>query len=243
MYSLKIMLGIAIFSLFAYTSNAQPHYNAWFRGTLSIPVHSKVKTDAEFQHRRQNGFENDNMLHKPLMHSFRTWIHYQYNNALRFSVSPFACFSNNGIIQQKEDEWSLPNHEIRFTAAIESQKPLLNKLHYMIRPAIEYRWFRERNNQISRLRNKVGLKYEIGKNLNVLVYNELLLNVTGVSKAHFFDHNRLGMIIEYKMTRNIKADFGYMYIHRLPLHNSYVLNENNFMINISYEMKKSMLRF
>jgi hypothetical protein len=233
---IKYISGLIILILFHTASYAQAHYNAWFRGTISAAIHPKIKLDAELQHRRQNGFQNTNMLHKPLMYSVRTWVHYQHDEGLRFSVSPFACFSNNGIIQQKEDEWSLPNHEIRFTAAIELQKPLLNKLHYMIRPAIEYRWFRERNNQISRLRNKVGLKYEIGKNLNVLVYNELLLNVTGVSKAHFFDHNRLGALIEYKLSQKIKAELGYIYIHRLPLYHNISLAENNIAMNITYQL-------
>jgi hypothetical protein len=193
--------------------------------------------DSEVQHRRQNGFENHNMLSDPLMYSFRTWIHYQYNDALRFSVSPIACFSNNGIIQQKEDEWSLPNHEIRFTAAIELQKPLVHKLHYIIRPGIEYRWFRERNDKISRLRNKIGLRYEIGKKLNALVYDELLLNVSGVSSDHFFDHNRVGFIIAYKVRENLKMDWGYMYIKRFPLNNVYDLYEHNFVLNLSLDFK------
>jgi hypothetical protein len=243
MYSLKIMLGIAIFSLFAYTSNAQPHYNAWFRGTLSIPVHSKVKTDAEFQHRRQNGFENIYLLDKTLIYSFRSWVHYQHNDIVKFSISPLAWFSNQKIIETKADESILPNSEIRFTAAAEIQKPFVKKIDYSIRSAIEYRLFQTGNDKITRIRNKLGLRYTLSAKVTMGIYDELLINTFGISTNHIFDHNRLGMIIEYKMTRNIKADFGYMYIHRLPLHNSYVLNENNFMINISYEMKKSMLRF
>jgi len=235
----KIISSISIlFLLFHDPLYAQAHYNAWFRGTVSASLHPKMRMEAEVQHRRQNGFENDNMLHKPLMHSFRTWIHYQHNDALRFSVSPFACFSNNGIIQQKEDEWLLPNHEIRFTAAIELKKPLMHKLHYIIRPGIEYRWFRERNDKISRARNKFGLKYEIAKKLNALVYDELLLNVSGVSSDHFFDHNRLGVLMEYKLSQKIKAELGYIYIHRLPLKHDIYLAENNAIMNITYHLYK-----
>lgn len=237
MHLLRNISAIILIVLFHVTLNAQSHYNVWFRGTVSASVHPKIKLDAELQHRRQNGFDNLDMFNKRLLQSFRTWIHYQHDDKLRFSISPFAFFSNNGIIQQKEDERSLPNHEIRFTAAIELQKPLLDKLLYIVRPAIEYRWFRERNDKIGRLRNKLGLKYEISKKLNAVVYEELLLNVSGVSHEHFFDHNRLGIITEYKLNSTLKVELGYVYINRLPTRNDHLLFENNWIINVFIQIK------
>src|SRR5690606_30412083 len=51
----KKLLITAIWISIAQTLQAQQHYNAWFRGTLSVPVGKKFKIDTEFQHRRQNG--------------------------------------------------------------------------------------------------------------------------------------------------------------------------------------------
>jgi hypothetical protein len=118
---------------------AQQHYNAWFRGTLSIRVGKKFIIDNEFQHRRQNGFENENMLDRNLMIAYRNWVHYQQNEDLKFSLSPFAYFSNYGIIQEQTDEAAHRSSEIRFSAAVELKHQLFKKFYVMDRTAIEYR--------------------------------------------------------------------------------------------------------
>ena len=73
------LLLTAIWISIAQTSQAQQHYNTWFRGTLSTSVGKKLKIDNEFQHRRQNGFENENMFDRNLMFTYRNWVHYQHN--------------------------------------------------------------------------------------------------------------------------------------------------------------------
>lgn len=97
----KKLLITAIWISIAQTLQAQQHYNAWFRGTLSVPVGNKFKIDNEFQHRRQNGFNNADMFDRNLMFTYRNWVHYQHNSAIKFSLSPFAYFSNYKIIQKK----------------------------------------------------------------------------------------------------------------------------------------------
>ena len=97
----KKLLITAIWISIAQTLQAQQHYNAWFRSTLSVPVGNKFKIDNEFQHRRQNGFENKNMFDKNLMFTLRSWVHYQHKEDIKFSFSPFAYFSHYKIIQKK----------------------------------------------------------------------------------------------------------------------------------------------
>src|SRR5690606_40999827 len=111
----KKLLIIAIWISIAQTLQAQQHYNVWFRSTLSVPVGKKFKIDTEFQHRRQNGFNNTNLFDKNLMFTFRNWVHYQHNEDVKLSLSPFAYFSNYKIIQKQSDEVVSPNRDRKST--------------------------------------------------------------------------------------------------------------------------------
>lgn len=112
------MLTAAIWISIAQNSQAQQHNNVWFRGTLSVLVGKKFKIDNEFQHRRQNGFDNANLFDKNLMFTFKNWVHYQHNEDVKFSLSSFAYFPNYKIIQKQADENATPNSEIRFSTAV-----------------------------------------------------------------------------------------------------------------------------
>uniref|UniRef100_F4C757 DUF2490 domain-containing protein n=1 Tax=Sphingobacterium sp. (strain 21) TaxID=743722 RepID=F4C757_SPHS2 len=238
MYRVKRLLITAIWMAIAQTLQAQHHYNAWFRSTLSVPVGEKFKVDNEFQHRRQNGFENENMLDKNLMFTYRTWVHYQHSEDVKFSVSPFAYFQHYRIIQNHSDETAKPNSEVRFSTAVELQHELLDRFYIVDRSALEYRIFSSNQPDITRLRNRFGFRYDFTERLKVGIFDELLFNLSGTTYHHFFDHDRLGLNVEYKVLSNLKFDIGYMHIARLPLASTTKLYEDNLYLNLTYQLKK-----
>lgn len=234
----KILLTAAIWVSIAQTLQAQHHYNAWFRGTLNVPVGKKFKIDNEFQHRRQNGFDNANLFDKNLMFTFRNWVHYQHNSAIKFSLSPFAYFSNYKIIQKHADENATPNSEIRFAAAVELQHSIVKKFYVVDRTAIEYRMFDGNQSDITRLRNRFGFRYDFTDKIKLSVFDELLFNLSGTTQHHFFDHDRLGLNLEYKVLPYLKFDIGYIHITRLPATSTTKLHENNIFLNLTYQLHK-----
>ena len=234
----KKLLTAAIWVSIAQTSQAQQHYNVWFRGTLSVPVGKKFKIDNEFQHRRQNGFDNANLFDKNLMFTFRNWVHYQHNEDVKFSLSPFAYFSHYRIIQNKTDETVTPNNEIRFSAAVELQHSIVKKFYVVGRTAIEYRVFDGNQSDITRLRNRFGFRYDFTGKIKLSVFDELLFNLSGTTQHHFFDHNRLGLNLEYKVLPYLKFDIGYIHITRLPVTSTTKLHENNIFLNLTYQLHK-----
>lgn len=234
----KKLLITAIWISIAQTLQAQQHYNAWFRGTLSIPVGKKFKIDNEFQHRRQNGFENENLLDKNLMLAYRTWVQYQHNEDVKFSLSPFAYFSNYKIIQKQSDEVVSPNSEIRFSAAVELQHIIVKKFYVVDRTAIEYRMFDNNQSDITRLRNRFGFRYDFTEKLKLSIYDELLFNLSDTTQHHFYDHDRIGLTLEYKVLPNLKFDIGYIHIARLPMTSTTKLHENNIFLNLTYQLHK-----
>lgn len=237
MYWFKRLLITAMWISIAQNLQAQHHYNAWFRGTLSIPVDEKFKIDNEFQHRRQNGFDNENMFDENLMFTYRNWVHYQHSKDVKFSLSPFAYFKHYRIIQKQLDETAIPNSEIRFSVAVELQHEILKKFYIVDRSAVEYRIFDNHQSDITRLRNRFGFRYDFTGKLKVGIFDELLFNLSGTTYHHFFDHDRLGLNVEYKLVPNIKIDIGYMHITRLPLASTTKLQENNLYLNFTYQLK------
>lgn len=215
---------------------AQIHYNSWFRGTISYPLSEKIKVETEFQHRRQNGYENKFMFDKNLMYTFRTWLQYQHNENVKVSLSPFAYFSNYKIIQQKVDERADPNHEIRFSGAIEMQQRIFRQLYLVDRTGVEYRLF-EKTSNIVRFRNRIGLDYALNKKMRIGIYDELFFNMRGSSAGHFFDHERIGSHFEYKITPTLKIGISYIHISRLPITSEEKLYENNLMIQAAFLLR------
>ncbi len=240
--SRKFLLLSAVGIFIAPTLCSQSHINSWFRTTVSYPVNKKITGDIELQHRRQNGYDNTNLFDQRLMFTFRTWIHYHHNKDIRFSISPFAWFEHYNIIQSPTDEFKRPMNELRLTTAMDLQHELFKNFHITDRNALEYRHFNNDQSGIIRLRNRLGVRHRFSEYISIGIYDELLFNITGVSKDHFFDHDRRGLTIEYTLSPALKIDMGYLHIRRLPLNHTEPLNENNMMMNITYKMtaKKSI---
>ena len=227
---------IVLLLLVEQTVWSQEHENFWFRTTLSIPVTKKFKTDFELQHRRQNNLESSNPFDKNLMYTFRTWVYYKKSKEVLFALSPFAYFSNYKIIQKPTNAFAKPIGEYRFTASVELQNQLVKKVFLVNRTAFEYRAFEGSIENTTRLRNKLGLKYELTEKYSTLIGDEILINTSGTDSANLFDQNRLFANISYQPQPSVKIDFGYLYISRLLKNNTDLIEDNNFYLHFTYTL-------
>lgn len=216
--------------------HAQTHANSWFRGTLAVPIRENIQMDAEFQHRRQNGFGNHNLFDKNLLFTFRTWMHYQQKEGVKYSLSPFAYFSSYKPIQFPGDDTLRPNREFRFSAAVELHKSLFGKTNLMNRTAAEYRVFGGAHLPVTRLRNRTGLDYHLTARLKAGIYDELILNIGGMPLAQFFDQNRIGCYMQYEVIPNLKLELGFLHLVRLQITDLTKLRENNLVLNLTYRL-------
>lgn len=233
---LKLLSLLTLICFFNADIFAQAKNNAWFRGTMAYKVSTQLTADIEVQHRRQSGFTDHMILGHNLMYSLRTWIHYLPANELKISISPFARFSHYHIIEKAEDEIYAPAKETRFSIAALWQKDLFARFSLINRNAIEYRILSNQSRNIVRWRNRAGLQYNIKPGLSFLLYDEVFVNAAGVQPGHLVDHNRLGTHFECKCLSQLKAEFGYIYINRLPLSGTNWLKENNLMLNITFDL-------
>ncbi|MBC9929752.1 DUF2490 domain-containing protein [Chitinophaga qingshengii] len=238
----KRWLIIAIWIAFPSTLTAQNHHNAWLRGTLGVPLSEKLKTDIEFQHRRQNGFQNMNMLDQNLMFSIRPWIHYQYRSNLKFSASPFSYFSHYRIIQDKADNEVTANSEVRVSIAEELQHKISRHIYLLNRNALEYRIFNSPQPNITRFRTRFGGQYELTGHVKLALFDEFFINLAGTSAGHIPDHNRTGFNIEYNVSPQLKFDLGYIYLVRFSVPTAagnIRSHENNIFLHLTYQLKNN----
>jgi predicted porin len=91
---------------------------------------------------------------------------------------------------------------------------------------------------VVRTRLRAGVRYEAGKLLHVIAYNECLTNVAGAPAGHTYDHNRVAGGASYQCTPWLRTEAGYLYIDRLPLANVQHVYEHNIYLNVVTDIGK-----
>ena len=228
----------SVFSCLIFPIQAQNVTSGWFRGTVSNTLHKKISIENEFQHRRQNGLNNQNPFDRNSLLSYRSWIHFHTNDMVKLSFSPFAFFSSYSYANDAL-ETSSKHSEYRFSFAIELQKKLVVKNTLSNRTALEYRLIENAKVHSIRFRNKVGYRYAFSDKLHVQISEEVFLNLPTKNLPRL-DQNRIGISCAYFVTPTIKMELGYTYLKRITSVNSgeNFQSENNFMLYFNYELKR-----
>lgn len=186
----------------------------------------------EFQHRRQQGFEDDHPLHKNLVFSARPWVHYSFDNNGKLHLAPLAYYKLYAPIQKIEDESRPAQKELRSSLGYSYQYKLTDKFSVNGRAMLEYRIFLQNNNWF-RQRSRLGAKYQINDVYGLVFQEEILLNLNEFFKTNFYDQNRITLGVQ-KKTRKQNYELGYMYVDRLPQRSSDHFSDHNFYINLIF---------
>jgi hypothetical protein len=229
---------IILFSLSLVSLKAQNHLNLWTRITFSKKFSKSIKTDFEFQHRRQNNFANNNPFDKNLMSSFRVWNTFQLSKKSSISISPFAVFRNFAIIETINDNKKSAITEYRFAGAFDFGQPISKNWSIANRAGMEYRVYDfAQSNQI-RVRNKIGIKYQWHEaKQQIYIFDEPFLTVAGnLDSKHIYDHNRIGALYIHQLTEKIKIETGYIYIDRLTRNHTESIDDSNFVLHLTLQM-------
>jgi hypothetical protein len=229
---------IILFSLSLVSLQAQNHLNLWTRITFSKKFSKSIKTDFEFQHRRQNNFANNNPFDKNLMSSFRVWNTFQLSKKSSISISPFAVFRNFAIIETINDNKKSAITEYRFAGAFDFGQPISKNWFVTNRAGIEYRIHESvLSNQI-RIRNRIGLKYQWhNAKQQLYLFDEPFANIVGaLDDKHIYDHNRIGLLYSHNITNSLKFDVGYIYIDRLTRNHTESIDDSNFVLNLMFQL-------
>lgn len=234
-----ILINTLSFSPFALFS--QNLYNTWLRGAIDIPVSPKLNTVIELQHRRQSSMNTSDFVGGNLLTSYRNWVHYSYSPSLKLSVSPFAFFRHNDIIHPTFESTDKTAKEFRFSLAVEMKEKMLNNFYFANRFASEYRILSNRNIDIIRFRNRVGVNYLLSSKVNLSLSNEFILNIHKLNDYPLFNQNRTVLSTELMALQDVKFEIGYIYLHRLINHLPLQFKEHNLFLHLSYSLGKTSL--
>ncbi|MBX2924462.1 MAG: DUF2490 domain-containing protein [Chitinophagaceae bacterium] len=219
--------------------NAQTHINTWFRMTGRYYFSEKWMTDIEWQHRRQQGYSSNNPFHNELLNSVRPWVYYSFNQNIRIDASPIAYYSLYSVIKNKEDAGKKPQSEFRSTLGVSFKQPVTKKLAIGSRIMTEYRNFSV-GNDIVRGRARLSADYEINKHYKITLQGEELLNMSGTTPGHIFDHSRLSASVNKQFGKHYNVELGYIYISRLLPGDSFIRREHILFLNMIIDFKRNI---
>jgi len=229
---------LIVFTLMSLTMRAQHHFDGWLRATVGSALTERIRVDAEFQYRKQNGYDNIRLLDKNLMIAFRPWVYFKQSEHVEYGLSPLAYFKNYNIIRTPQDYLKKPQNELRVTLAADFHHGLTEKLYLVNRPALEYRIFEGSTGDVLRMRYRIGLQYKFTPKIGIMPFEELFLNLHGAGQDHFFDHNRIGLSMAYKPCPLFKVETGYIHINRKPRNDVTIVQEENFFLNFTFQLPK-----
>ncbi|PWJ58682.1 uncharacterized protein DUF2490 [Dyadobacter jejuensis] len=211
--------------------------NSWFRLTVNHRIGQNFSLDNEFQHRRQNNFDDKNYLSKALLVSYRSWVHYKPKKDVQVSLSPFAIMHQNPVYEQPIDTLKDMGREIRFAGMAQVQRSLFDMLYVYGKGGMEYRSFKHKKAKL-RMRQRIGLTYS-WQICQLNVYEELMLHVAGVEPTQLLDQNRLGASISLKPNQPWALELGYIHTDKLSTSSNTLGTEKNLFLNVSYQLGKN----
>jgi len=125
---------------------------------------------------------------------------------------------------------------MRMSAAVEIKGEILKNLHLGSRNLLEYRIYNKDINNVTRLRSRITLSYNIGKISRIKVFDELFFNLSGKDIQYFFNQNRLGAAVNFKVQSNMSLDLGYLRLTRLTSNHFQKVYENAILLSFAYQL-------
>lgn len=217
------------------STTAQTNVNSWFRLTGHYRLTKRITGDFELQHRRQDDYSGNNPLRHNLLYSVRPWFYYSLHENVRIDVSPLAYYSLYSLTRESASIGKSPLGEYRNSLGINFKYPLASRLAVVSRSMVEYRNFTE-SASVLRFRQKLGLEYDLGSRYKMGIQHELLLNLVGTHSSHFYDHQRLSVFTNKKLSKYYGVELGYLFISRLPPKDATLRKEHNLYLNVTIDL-------
>jgi len=212
---------------------SQNHTQFWMRASIHHRFNKKVSGSFELHHRMQSIENTESPFRYTVTEAVRLWVNYKIAKNQSFNFSPYAFFSNAPVINKEMDALKSNNNEHRIQLQYESKLPFSKKWSWQNREGLEYRFF-EHNRDLLRIRFREGINHNINKRTQFTLYDELFLNTMNVDGMHFFDQNRIGLILSYTINKYFKLDIGTQLIHVQPRNVTDIVTNYVFTWGIQY---------
>jgi len=159
-------------------------------------------------------------------HSFRPWIHYQFDKNLRVSVSPIGYFGTQEYFAKEDDFLRKPYQELRTTfQVLHHHKMLGERFTHTFRHWFEIRYrnpFEAENYfAFTRYRMLYRIRYLLNKdyyNEKNVIYtylsNEIMVNYGSNIVYNMFSQNRIQLALGFRVHNSTRLELRYMNRYR-----------------------------
>ena len=226
-----------------------PHNAFWSKIELNqLDNQAKWGLGLDFVYRRKSSILTDNMFALPLRESLRPWIHYQFSEYARFSLSPLGYMNTNEYIGKPEDFDREPFYELRTTFQFFHHiKQWNGRLMHTWRYRYELRWQEQPGEEDLRFFTRFRFRYRLrcmlnstnfydDKTLYLAGSNEFGLNLGRNVTLNTFNQNRLYLGIGYRFLNVVRAELRYIERFRTRGSNAAEFDKDRgFMIAVSFD--------
>lgn len=211
---------LPFFLLHCFISAAQTD-QLWTRYTLSKKI-KRVYLSAEYQYRSQGKENLSHVFDDPMLHSYRLWLHFDFNEHLKLVSAPVSHFRHITVEEVNEIKTIHAVNEFRTMLGLEYKIDMKHSVNLKNRLATEYRDYYEKHTDLFRFRYLLSLTSHLNKHFDFIAFNEVFFN--GHQKKMDFDHNRSGANISYKHHQSFTIDVGYFVAIKNNHSRSHVIN-------------------
>lgn len=209
----------------AYSQNNKviyPHHVFWHKTDINEIFPNKWGAGLDFVYRTKNELNTGSMFNAHLRTSIRPWVHYQFSEYARLSLSPIGYMHTNEYIGKPEDITRPSYNEWRTTLQFfHHNKSDNGKWMHTWRYRYELRWQEQSANNnyrfFTRFRMRYRLRYMITGNdfyenntLYAAASNEIGLNLGKNVVWNTFNQNRLYLGVGYRFLQTARAELRYV---------------------------------
>lgn len=235
----------------------------WTETVINGKVGGKFYWQLDYQYRRTSeittvpGHEKSNMFTNPFQVVYRPWIHYQLNDNVRFSLSPFGFWESyfsageaggsNAKIQPEYricPQLTLTNkigklkidHRYRYEFRFLGEKPDYNGHFFDYYQGTTYHDIDKKG----RLRYFLRATMPINKTFYATAWNELFVGIgRNVPSTRIWDQNRTFCLLGYKpqmsFPMRFELGYGFQYANRATTTTNTVERNNILMLYIIFD--------
>lgn len=217
-----------LFSLVSFSSFGQAqktvynHRVFWHKTEFNQIFKNHFGVGGDFVLRTKNELGQGNMFSSPLRESFRPWVHYQFSEYARLSVSPVGIMHTNEYIGKVEDYARLDYKEWRTTFQFfHHKKQWQGRIIHTWRYRYELRWQEQPANDDFRFFTRFRFRYRIRILMNnktfyenyvayAAISNELGINVGKNVVLNIFNQNRLYVGFGTRVLNSLRVELRYV---------------------------------
>ncbi len=200
-------------------SQHYPHITLWTRVQYVKNLDKNWVSASTVLWRRQNGFQDYNVLSRPLLTGFQTqFSRLNKSGDMLFHVAQITLMYSDQLLG-KETDYAVPqNREWRWASGVEFIQNPNKRLNFRERFLQEIRFFKSNNDKpVGRVRGRIIGTYKLNFYVSVLGLSEVVIHdppqTTGLTPSFRYNQFWIGGGLVWKLNKHLNLEISYTFIN------------------------------